>query len=73
MFAILLAYRLIFFLVLKLKESASPLYRTVYAKVTVKKFMENASLKKKFVSTSKRHQPPHPMAVQEGLSSPLPY
>ncbi|KAF3330745.1 ABC transporter G family member 15-like protein [Carex littledalei] len=73
MFVILLAYRLIFFCVLKLKESASPLYRTVYAQVTVRKLMNNPSLKKKFVSTSKRHQPPHPMAIQEGLSSPLPY
>ncbi|KAJ1686809.1 hypothetical protein LUZ63_018199 [Rhynchospora breviuscula] len=73
MFVILFAYRITFFLVLKLKESASPLYRTVYARMTVRKLMNSPSLKKKFVSTSKRHQPPHPMAIQEGLSSPLPY
>ncbi|XP_072954155.1 ABC transporter G family member 15-like [Typha angustifolia] len=70
-FIILICYRIVFFLVLKFKERASPLYRMIYAKASVKDLMPN-TIKRKMSSVSKRHQPPHPMALQEGLSSPIP-
>ncbi|KAJ3669243.1 hypothetical protein LUZ60_011193 [Juncus effusus] len=73
LFVILFGYRVMFFLVLKFKESASPLFRTIYARIVARRFANRPSLKQKMTSMSKRHQPPHPMAVQEGLSSPIPY
>ncbi|XP_015698945.2 ABC transporter G family member 12-like [Oryza brachyantha] len=75
-FVLLFAYRLIFFLVLKAKEAASPYIRVAYARFTIRRLERRASFRKTLAmstSMSKRHNPPHPMAAQEGLNSPLPY
>uniref|UniRef100_A0A0D3G4N3 ABC transporter domain-containing protein n=1 Tax=Oryza barthii TaxID=65489 RepID=A0A0D3G4N3_9ORYZ len=75
-FVLLFAYRLIFFLVLKAKEAAAPYIRVAYTRFTIKRLERRASFRKTLAmsSMSKRHnQPPHPMAVQEGLNSPMPY
>ncbi|GJN35750.1 hypothetical protein PR202_gb24553 [Eleusine coracana subsp. coracana] len=74
-FVLLFSYRLTFFLVLKVKEYASPYIRVAYTRFTVKRLERRASFRKTLAMTSlsKRHNPPHPMAIQEGLNSPMPY
>jgi hypothetical protein len=74
-FVLLFAYRLTFFVVLKVKEAAAPYIRVAYTRFTVKRLERRASFRKTLAmaSMSKRHNPPHPMAIQEGLSSPMPY
>jgi hypothetical protein len=67
-FVLLFSYRLTFFLVLKVKEYASPYIRVAYTRFTVKRLERRASFRKTLAMTSlsKRHNPPHPMAIQEG-------
>ncbi|KAG8067532.1 hypothetical protein GUJ93_ZPchr0005g15960 [Zizania palustris] len=74
-FVLLFAYRLTFFLVLKVKEAAAPYLRVAYTRFTIKRLERRASFRKTLAMTSlsKRHNQPHPMAIQEGLNSPLPY
>ncbi|CAD6272531.1 unnamed protein product [Miscanthus lutarioriparius] len=74
-FVLLFAYRLTFFIVLKVKEAAAPYIRVAYTRFTVKRLERRASFRKTLAMTSmsKRHNPPHPMAIQEGLNSPMPY
>jgi hypothetical protein len=75
-FVLLFSYRLTFFLVLKVKEYASPYIRVAYTRFTVKRLEQRASFRKTLAMTSlsKRHNGlPHPMAVQEELNSPMPY
>ncbi|MQM16686.1 hypothetical protein Taro_049644 [Colocasia esculenta] len=70
-FLLIVLYRLIFFLVLKFRERASPLFRKIYAKTTLYQLNRRPSFAAKKASFPSRQQPPHPMALQEGLSSPL--
>lgn len=72
LFALLIFYRVLFFAILKFKESASPLYRTFYTKKTLNHLNRRPSFKRvpSFGMHSKRHN--LPMSSQEGLSSPLP-
>lgn len=74
-FVLLFAYRVTFFVVLKVKEAASPYIRVAYTRFTVKRLERRASFRKTLAMTSlsKRHNQPHPMAIQEGLNSPMPY
>uniref|UniRef100_A0ACD5U634 Uncharacterized protein n=1 Tax=Avena sativa TaxID=4498 RepID=A0ACD5U634_AVESA len=74
-FILLLAYRIIFFFVLKIKEAAAPYIRVAYTRFTVKRLERRASFRESLAMTSlsKRHSTPHPMAIQEGLSSPMQY
>ncbi|KAG2623807.1 hypothetical protein PVAP13_3KG081408 [Panicum virgatum] len=74
-FVLLFAYRLTFFIVLKVKEAAAPYIRVAYTRFTVKRLERRASFRKTLAMTSlsKRHNQPHPMASQEGLNSPMPY
>ncbi|CAL2255704.1 unnamed protein product [Prunus armeniaca] len=69
--AILVSFRIIFFIILKLKERASPYFWTYYAKHTLKHLKKQPSFRKEAPFPSKRHQPLHPLAFQEGLNSPL--
>ena len=72
-FILLFSYRILFFLILKFKERASPIFREIYAKVTVRRIRRRPSFRIREPSFSARHPPPlHPLALQEGLSSPLP-
>uniref|UniRef100_A0ACD5TQ84 Uncharacterized protein n=1 Tax=Avena sativa TaxID=4498 RepID=A0ACD5TQ84_AVESA len=74
-FILLLAYRITFFFVLKIKEAAAPYIRVAYTRFTVKRLERRASFRESLAMTSlsKRHNTPHPMAIQEGLSSPMQY
>ncbi|OMO81749.1 ABC-2 type transporter [Corchorus capsularis] len=70
---ILVCYRFIFFLILKVKERASPLFQEIYAKKTLQHLDKRPSFRKipSVSISSKRHQPLHSLSSQEGLNSPL--
>ncbi|GAB4835246.1 ABC transporter G member 12 [Ancistrocladus abbreviatus] len=70
-YLILLSYRITFFLVLKFKERASPVFRMLYNKKALQKLKKRPSFSKP-AFPSKRYQPQHPLSFQEGLSSPIP-
>ncbi|KAM5584633.1 ABC transporter G family member 15 [Rosa sericea] len=70
--AIVVSFRFIFFIILKIKERASPLFRACYAKQTLKHLKKRPSFRKDgTLFPSMRHQPLHPLSFQEGLNSPL--
>ncbi|XAR60362.1 Xenobiotic-transporting ATPase [Bertholletia excelsa] len=69
---ILISYRITFFIVLKLKEKASPFFRSIYAKRVLHHLNKRASIMKKPSFPSKRHHNLHSLSSQEGLSSPIP-
>ncbi|GLT82163.1 hypothetical protein SLE2022_005710 [Rubroshorea leprosula] len=68
---ILVSYRLLFFILLKFKERASPLFKVIYAKKTVRHLQKRPSFGKIPSFASKRHQPLYSLSSQEGLNSPL--
>ncbi|KAL9261322.1 ABC transporter G family member 15-like protein [Drosera capensis] len=71
-FIILLSYRFLFFMVLKFKERASPIFRILSTKQALHKLRKRALFRKP-AFPSKRYQPPFPLSSQEGLSSPIQY
>lgn len=69
---ILISYRMTFFIILKIKERASPWFWALHAKRTLHRLSNRASLRKRAQSfTSMRHQPIRSLSSQEGLSSPI--
>lgn len=68
---ILVCYRLLFFIIIKFKERALPLLTDMFAKKTMQHLEKRPSFKKGPSISSKRHQPLHPLAAQEGLNSPM--
>ncbi|XP_059429657.1 ABC transporter G family member 15-like [Corylus avellana] len=69
---LVLFYRLLFFIALKLKERASPLFQTLYNKRALHHLDKRPSFRKiPSAFPSKRHQPLHSLSSQEGLNSPL--
>lgn len=70
--AILLAYRILFFFILKLKERAIPVFHTYYTKRTLHHLRRRPSFRKAPAPfSSKRHHVIHSLSSQEGLNSPL--
>ncbi|XP_071709219.1 ABC transporter G family member 12-like [Rutidosis leptorrhynchoides] len=69
--AILVFYRLLFFVVLKFKERAAPMFRKMYAKRTLHHLNKRPSFRKTSSLGSERHQPVRSLSSQEGFSSPL--
>ncbi|XP_062172082.1 ABC transporter G family member 15-like [Alnus glutinosa] len=70
--AILISFRLFFFAILKLKERASPCFRTLYTKRTLQHLSKRPSFRKTPPFPSKRHhQHHHSLSSQEGLDSPI--
>ncbi|XP_031259602.1 ABC transporter G family member 13-like [Pistacia vera] len=69
--AILLSYRLLFFAILKFRERASPIFRTLYAKRTLEHLKKRPSFRKMPPFPSKRHHVQHSLSSQEGLNSPI--
>ncbi|KAF5471178.1 hypothetical protein F2P56_011635 [Juglans regia] len=68
---LLIFYRMVFFLVIKLKERASPFFQLLYAKRAIQHLDKRPSFRKTPSITSKRHQPLRSLSSQEGLNSPL--
>ncbi|KAL2510824.1 ABC transporter G family member 15 [Abeliophyllum distichum] len=69
--AILLANRILFFAILKLKEKAMPKLRTFYTKRTLHQLKKRPSFRKTPPFHSKRQHIVHSLSSQEGLNSPL--
>ncbi|KAM7528969.1 hypothetical protein LguiB_032379 [Lonicera macranthoides] len=69
---ILISYKLIFFIILKLKEKASPLVQSLYSKRTLSHLKRRPSFLRKPSFSSNRHYNLQPLSSQEGLSSPIP-
>lgn len=70
--AILVLYRVLFFVILKFKERASPLFQNLYSKRALQHLDKRPSFRKMASFPSKRHNPLYSLSSQEGLSSPLP-
>ncbi|KAJ6895701.1 hypothetical protein NC651_022040 [Populus alba x Populus x berolinensis] len=70
-YLILVCYRILFFIVLKLKERALPFVENLYSKRTLQMLEKRPSFRKAPSFSSRRHQPLHSLSSQEGLSSPL--
>ncbi|XP_028081895.1 ABC transporter G family member 12-like [Camellia sinensis] len=68
---ILIVYRLLFFTILKFKERASPVFRTIYTKRTLHHLIKRPSFRKTPPFPSQRHQVMHSLSSQEGLNSPI--
>nr|QMS43326.1 ATP-binding cassette transporter G family member 12 [Medicago truncatula] len=73
LFIILICYRILFFIILKFKERALPLFQALYAKRTLHQLEKRPSFKKMSSFTSMRRQPLHSLSSQEDLDSPLHY
>ncbi|XP_058199261.1 ABC transporter G family member 15-like [Rhododendron vialii] len=69
---ILISYRITFFIILKIKERASPWFWSLHAKRNLHRLSKRASLKKRPSFPSMRHQPIRSLSSQEGLNSPIP-
>lgn len=71
-YALIVCYRFLFFIILKLRERAAPIFHSLYAKRTMHHIKKRPSFKMKPSITSKRHYNLHPLSSQEGLNSPIP-
>ncbi|CAN0901809.1 ABC transporter G family member 15 [Linum grandiflorum] len=68
---LLVAFRLLFYGILKLKERTSPVLREIYAKRTLHHLKKRPSFRKNSPFPSQRHQVIHSLSSQEGLFSPI--
>ncbi|KAL6505385.1 ABC transporter G member 15 [Orobanche gracilis] len=72
LYALIVCYRLVFFIVLKAKERTTPFFKSLYAKRALHQFRKRPSFKRKPSYSSERHHNLHPLSSQEGLNSPIP-
>ncbi|KAL7084567.1 hypothetical protein ACP275_14G230800 [Erythranthe tilingii] len=75
LFALIICYRFLFFVVLKLKERTAEYFQSIYAKRLLRRFKKHPSFKRKASyssSTSSQKYPKvlHSLSSQEGLNSP---
>ncbi|XP_051118703.1 ABC transporter G family member 15-like isoform X2 [Andrographis paniculata] len=70
-YVLIIAYRFVFFLVLKLKERITPYFHSFFAKQTLYRLKRRPSFRKS-PHPSKRHHNVRSLSSQEGLNSPLP-
>nr|XP_043628989.1 ABC transporter G family member 15-like isoform X2 [Erigeron canadensis] len=68
-FGLLVSYRTIFFLILKLREKAVPFFQSMYAKRTIHRLKRRASFVK--FPSSRRYKNLRSLSSQEGLNSPI--
>ncbi|XP_014493690.2 ABC transporter G family member 15-like [Vigna radiata var. radiata] len=68
---ILIMLKVLFFFILKFKETVGPLFYSIYARQTLHRIKKRASFRKGPSFPSKRHQSLHPLSAQEGLNSPI--
>lgn len=68
-----ISYRLLFYVILKLREKALPVAKTLYVKKTLQHMSKRPSFRKTppIPFPSKRHQAIHSLSSQEGLNSPI--
>jgi len=70
LFILILFYRVLFLLVLKIRERVLPMFQTIYTKKSLHNLKKRPSFRK-MAFPSKRYQPQYPLSYQEGLSSPI--
>uniref|UniRef100_A0A803KM91 ABC transporter domain-containing protein n=1 Tax=Chenopodium quinoa TaxID=63459 RepID=A0A803KM91_CHEQI len=63
--------RLLFLVVFKIREKATPMFQTFYRKKTLNHLKKRPSFRRT-AFPSRRYQPQYPLSYQEGLSSPIP-
>ncbi|WZY96937.1 hypothetical protein YC2023_069266 [Brassica napus] len=68
---ILVAYRLLFFAILKFREKVFPLIHMLYTKRTLSHIQKRPSFRRMSPFPSLRHNVHHALSSQEGLNSPL--
>ena len=73
LYCLFLTYRVLFFVILKLKERTTPFFRSLYAKRTIHYLKRRPSFRRKPSFPSRRHYNLHSLSSQEGLSSPIPW
>ncbi|KAL0390793.1 UNVERIFIED_CONTAM: ABC transporter G family member 15 [Sesamum calycinum] len=71
-YALIFFYRLLFFIILKLKERTAQYFQSIYAKRALQRFKKRPSFKRKPSYSSKRHNVLYSLSSQEGLNSPIP-
>ncbi|XP_049379130.1 ABC transporter G family member 15-like [Solanum stenotomum] len=69
--AILISYRLLFYIVLKLKEKALPILHTLYTQTTLQHLSKRPSFRITPPFPSKRYHHIHSLSSQQNLDSPL--
>ncbi|XP_055833324.1 ABC transporter G family member 15-like [Solanum dulcamara] len=69
--AILISYRLLFYIILKLKERVLPLFHTLYTQTTLQHLSKRPSFRITPPFPSKRYHHIHSLSSQQGLNSPL--
>ncbi|KAL8055529.1 hypothetical protein ABFS82_04G061600 [Erythranthe guttata] len=72
LYVLVIVYRIVFFLILKLKERATPYFHSLYATRTLHRLKMQPSLQKLPSRPSKRHHNLRSLSSQEGLTSPIP-
>lgn len=72
-YALIIVYRFLFFVILKLKERVGPYLHALYARRTASHLRKRPSLRTTTLTASKRHQNVISLSSQEGLSSPIPH
>lgn len=70
LYSLIVCYRVVFFVVLKVKERTTEYFQSIFAKRALHRFKKRPSFKRKASST--RHHVRHTLSSQEGLNSPLP-
>ncbi|KAH9608789.1 hypothetical protein KSS87_019682 [Heliosperma pusillum] len=70
LYLLIFSYRVLFFIVFKIRERASPMFQTMYRKKTLNHLKKRPSFRSNI--SSKRYQPQYPLSYQEGLNSPIP-
>ncbi|XP_011090129.1 ABC transporter G family member 15 isoform X1 [Sesamum indicum] len=71
-YALIFSYRLLFLIILKLKERTAQYFQSIYAKRALQRFKKRPSFKRKPSYSSKRHNVLYSLSSQEGLNSPIP-
>ncbi|PIN07489.1 hypothetical protein CDL12_19946 [Handroanthus impetiginosus] len=71
-YVLIICYRLLFFIVLKMKERTVQYFQSIYAKRALQRFKRRPSFKRKPSYSSKRHNNLRSLSSQEGLNSPIP-
>lgn len=71
-YGLIVAYRFVFFLILKLKERAGPVFHSLYTMRTRYHLSRQISFQKRPRILSNRHQNVRSLSSQEGLTSPIP-
>lgn len=72
LYALFISYRILFFVILKLKEKATPFFRSLYAKRTLQNLKKRPSFRRRPSLRMKNHNVLYSLSSQEGLSSPIP-